>query len=85
MTTDSRHVPSCFGTLLHEMEQTNQKQISITDPDSRSTTKNRKVRVGYNAQIAVDEEHKLIVAQDVTNEIKSCLSDNIEPYVQIQS
>jgi len=106
-----------YGSLLHQMEQTNQKQISLTDPDSRSTTVNPKARVGYNAQIAVDEKHKLIVAQDVTNEtndteqlsrmsieakealgvdavkvvadsgyynaqeIRSCLSANIEPYV----
>ena len=40
----------------------------MTDPESRAT----KVRIGtdvcYNAQTAVDDKHKLIVAGKVTNE-----------------
>ncbi|MDP6567564.1 MAG: IS1182 family transposase [Alphaproteobacteria bacterium] len=44
-------------------------QISLTDPDSRSmaTSGRGSGVVGYNVQTAVDAEHHLIVAHDVTN------------------
>jgi hypothetical protein len=46
------------------------QQISLTDPDARSiATSGRGTGiVGYNVQIAVDTEHHLIVAHEVTNE-----------------
>jgi transposase len=54
--------------MLAELDRTGESQISLTDPDSRTM----KVRIGtdvcYNAQTAVDDKHKLIVAEDVTNE-----------------
>jgi transposase len=45
------------------------KQISLTDPDSRSmaTSGRGSGVVGYNVQIAVETEHHLIVHHDVTN------------------
>ena len=45
------------------------KQVSSTDPDARSMATSGKAPgiVGYSMQIAVDAEHHLIVAHDVTN------------------
>ena len=46
-----------------------QKQISVTDPDSRKMPTAQGMVVGYNAQVAVDAKHKLIAAEEVTNEV----------------
>jgi transposase len=54
-------------TILQELERTGESQISLTDPDSRAMALHPKVGVGYNAQVAVDSKHKLIVEQEVTN------------------
>src|SRR5215471_13199881 len=45
------------------------QQISLTDPDCRSmaTSGRGSGVVGYNVQIAVDTEHHLIIAHEVTN------------------
>lgn len=45
------------------------RQLSLTDPDSRSMTSGgkRTGTVGYNVQTAVDTKHHLIVEHEVTN------------------
>ncbi len=50
-----------------QLEATSDKQISLTDPDSRSMKSRGAGIVGYNVQTAVDTEHHLIVAHEVTN------------------
>jgi transposase len=43
-------------------------QVSLTDPDARAmATSNSRGLVGYNVQTAVEPEHHLIVAHEVTN------------------
>jgi hypothetical protein len=45
------------------------RQVSLTDPDARSmaTSGRGSGVVGYNVQVAVETEHHLIVAHEVTN------------------
>jgi transposase len=54
--------------LLAQLDA-DQKQISVTDPDTRKMPTAHGMIVGYNAQMAVDAQHKLIAAADVTNEV----------------
>jgi len=42
------------------------KQLSLTDPDARSMKSRGTGMVGYNVQSAVDSEHHLIIAHQVT-------------------
>lgn len=53
--------------LLAELDK-EQKQVSVTDPDTRRMPVAQGTVVGYNAQLAVDEKHKLIAADQVTND-----------------
>src|SRR5499426_527952 len=52
-----------------QMLASSDQQISLTDPDSRSmaTSGRGSGVVGYNVQVAVETEHHLIVAHEVTN------------------
>ncbi|HUC19263.1 MAG TPA: IS1182 family transposase [Acetobacteraceae bacterium] len=55
--------------MLAELDRTGESQISLTDPDSRAMAGHTRVAVGYNVQVAVDAKHKLIVEQQVTNQV----------------
>ena len=67
--------------MLAELERTGEDQISLTDPDSRAMAAHTHVAVGYNVQVAVDEKHKLIVEQQVTNQVvdMGLLTQTAEP------
>lgn len=57
-----------YNGLQQQLNNTDDKQISTTDPDSRSSiiVKNI-VEVAYNTQNAVDDKHNLIVHTQATN------------------
>jgi len=45
------------------------KQLSTTDGESRLMHTRQGAQMSYNAQVVVDEKHKLIAAAEVTNEV----------------
>jgi transposase len=71
--------------MLAELNRTGESQISLTDPDSRAMAAHTHVGVGYNVQIAVDAKHKLIVEQQVTNQVLDLglLTQTAEPAKEI--
>ena len=54
--------------LLEQLQDGEEKQVSTTDEDARKMHASQGTVIGYNCQSAVDAKHKLIVAEDVTNE-----------------
>lgn len=53
--------------LEEQMLKAPDKQLSLSDPDSRSMKTRGVGIVGYNSQIAVEPKHHLIVANEVSN------------------
>lgn len=59
-----------MAEMARQVEAAPDRQVSQTDPDARSmaTSGNGRGIVGYNVQVAVDAEHHLILAHEVTND-----------------
>jgi transposase len=74
----------CQG-MRAELDRTGEDQISLTDPDSRAMAAHTHVDVGYNVQVAVDTKHKLIVEQQVTNQVvdMGLLTQTAEPAKEV--
>ena len=56
-----------YTSMLESLAGSQQKEVSLTDPDSRLMKNNGKMEVCYNVQTAIDSKNKLIVNYDVTN------------------
>ncbi len=50
-----------------KLQESPDKQVSLTDPDARSMKTQNGIKVCYNVQTAVEPENHLIVAHEVTN------------------
>ena len=55
-------------TLQQKLKDSGKSQISTVDEDARLLSKRGQTTGGYNVQIAVDSKHKLIVAEEVTQD-----------------
>jgi transposase len=53
---------------LDRLEESGERQFSLTDPDARLLVKSGQGIAGYNVQLAVDDQYKLIVASEVVND-----------------
>ena len=54
--------------LQERLKQSADRQLSTVDPDARLLSKKGQTTAGYNVQIAVDAQHKLIVASEATQD-----------------
>jgi transposase len=54
--------------LQQQLEDSGDKQVSTVDPDARILHKRGQSVAGYNVQIVVDDQHKLIVVEEVTQD-----------------
>ena len=76
---DTRSIKDKIAALTEEMDRLKKlevrmldapdQQLSLTDPDARSMRHRGSGLVGYNVQTAVDVDHHLIVAHEVTNAV----------------
>lgn len=57
-----------YRGILKELKESGEKQVSLTDPDSRLMLNNQKTDVCYSVHITVDEKNKLILDHEVVNE-----------------
>ena len=53
--------------VAKDLEESGERQVSLTDKDARAMSMGRGSTIGYNVQAAVDARHSLIVATEVTN------------------
>jgi transposase len=53
---------------LDQLEESGERQLSLTDPDARLLAKSGQAVAGYNVQTVVDDKHQLIVASCVVND-----------------
>ena len=54
--------------MQQQLDNTEEKQISTTDPESRALLINKNVvEIAYNTQTAVDAKHNLFVYAEATN------------------
>jgi transposase len=58
-----------YEQYQQELKEDGERQLSLTDAESRRMKTREGFGVCHNAQIAVDPKHHLIVAQGVTNEV----------------
>ena len=60
-----------YKGLLRRTEESDQSRISLTDPDACSMPigGGRITDVGFNIQVAVDPQHKLILDHEVTTAV----------------
>ena len=58
-----------YPKLLKTLQQSEETQISLTDPESRSMKTKQGIDVGYHVHIAVDNKYTLIVDHEVTNAV----------------
>lgn len=58
-----------YAGYLKQLQESGESQLSLTDADSRLMKLHGDKKVCFNAQIAVDSKHHLIVADDVTNQV----------------
>jgi transposase len=57
-----------YQELQEKLNQSEDTQVSLTDPDSRMMKTHTGKDVAYNVQIVTDSKHKLIVEHEVTND-----------------
>lgn len=60
---------SDYQAMLKELKDSGENQISQTDSDSRSMGGTGKGEICFNVQTAVEAESKMLIADEVTNEV----------------
>nr|WP_279512423.1 transposase [Candidatus Thiosymbion oneisti] len=66
-----------------QLEESDETQLSCTDPDARALNKGNQPVTGYKVQGCVDDKHQLIVHHQVTNagndrnQLRGCLKTNL--------
>jgi len=65
---DHEALKSKVENILNELKAEKKRSTNTTDPDSKSMRTRQGPGAGYNAQVAVDEKHGLIVNSDVVSD-----------------